>query len=127
MNKINIQNGIRRFRPTVSIPVLLLSAVAFSTKTASAEYVSLDIISTLNYLQGLLTHIGPLLSGILFIIAGIFYAIGQLFPAHQRATFHATSMDIIIGAVIVAVLSVASNGLALASTHLLSNLTNSSV
>lgn len=88
---------------------------------------SLDIISTLTNLQNLLAHLGPVLSAVLFIIAGIFYAIGQLFPATRRANFHATAMDILVGAIIVAVLSVASNGLALASTHLLTNITNSTV
>ena len=82
---------------------------------------NLDIISTLNYVQALLMHIGPLLSAILFIIAGIFYAIGQFFPAHQRASFHTTAGDMVIGAIIVAVLSVASSGFAVASTHLLAN------
>ena len=62
-------------------------------------------------------------SCLLFIIAGIFYALGQLFPSYQRASFHTTAIDIIIGAIIVAVLSFASNGFALASTHLLTNLT----
>lgn len=83
--------------------------------------VNLDIISTLSYIQELLMHIGPLLSAILFIIAGIFYAIGQFFPAHQRASFHATAGDMVIGAIMVAVLSVASGGFAVASAHLLAN------
>ena len=83
--------------------------------------VNLDIISTLSYIQELLMHIGPLLSAILFIIAGIFYAIGQSFPAHQRASFHTTAGDMVIGAIMVAVLSVASGGFAVASAHLLAN------
>lgn len=82
-----------------------------------------DIISTLQYVQTLLMHIGPLLSAILFVVAGILYALGQLFPSHQKASFHTTATDMVIGAVIVAVLSVASNSFALASTHLLSNAT----
>lgn len=86
--------------------------------------VSLDIISTLNYVQLLLMHVGPMISAVLFILAGIFYAIGQLFPSHQRATFHTTAIDMIIGAIIVAVLSVTSNGFAAASAHLLTNVTN---
>jgi len=68
-------------------------------------------------------HIGPMLSAVLFIVAGIFYALGQMLPPDKKANFHTASINIIIGAVIVAVLSVASNGLAIASTHLLSNLT----
>ncbi|MDE1768432.1 MAG: hypothetical protein KGH64_03580 [Candidatus Micrarchaeota archaeon] len=107
----------------LALPIITVATLA---RQVSAAFVSLDIIGTLNYVQSLLMHIGPMLSGILFIIAGICYALGQLFPSHQRASFHTTSIDLIIGAIIVAALSIASGGFALASTHLLSNLTNSS-
>ncbi len=98
----------------------------FSRKAYAAPF-ALDIITTLTSIQSILAHVGPMLSAILFIIAGIFYALGQLFPATRRANFHSTAIDILVGAIIVAVLSVASNGLAIASTHLLTNITNSSV
>jgi hypothetical protein len=104
----------------------ILAAASYLSNTSNAQtYVSLDIISTLNYIQTLLMHIGPLISAILFVLAGIFYAVGQLFPAYQRATFHTTAIDFIVGAIIVATLSVTSSGFALASTHLLTNITNS--
>ncbi len=106
--------------------VMWLLLALMPAKTYAAP-LSFDIVATLTNIQTLLAHLGPVLSAILFILAGIFYAIGQLFPATKRASLHATSIDILIGAVIVAVLSVASNGLALASTHLLVNITNSSV
>lgn len=107
----------------LALPVLLII-----TGKAYASQFSLDIISTLNYIQSVLSHVGPMLSAVLFIIAGIFYAVGQLLPPSKRALFHATTIDIIMGAIIVAVLSVASNGLAVASTHLLTNITiNSTV
>ena len=106
---------------------ITLIALPLLSRSVSASAFSLDIVSTLTNLQGILAHVGPLLSAVLFIIAGIFYAVGQLFPASRRANFHATSMDILVGAIIVAVLSVASNGLALASTQLLSNLTANSL
>ncbi len=86
-----------------------------------------DIITTLNSVQSILAQIGPTLSAVLFIIAGIFYALGQLFPTYKRATLHSASIDIIIGAIIVAVLSVASTGLAVASTHLLTNTTANTI
>ena len=86
-----------------------------------------DIITTLNSIQSILAQIGPTLSAVLFIIAGIFYALGQLFPTYKRATLHSASIDIIIGAIIVAVLSVASTGLAVASTHLLTNATANTI
>ncbi|MCL5238861.1 MAG: hypothetical protein M1286_00080 [Candidatus Marsarchaeota archaeon] len=111
----------RRYAKVVWILLLLFSGKAY------ASYFSLDVVATLTGIQNLLAHLGPVLSAVLFIVAGIFYAIGQLFPATKRASLHATAIDILIGAVIVAVLSVASNGLALASTHLLSNITNASV
>ncbi|MDE1861124.1 MAG: hypothetical protein KGH72_05425 [Candidatus Micrarchaeota archaeon] len=96
---------------------------ALLPRVLAAQAFSLDIIATLSYIQDVLMHIGPILSAVLFIIAGIFFALGQLFPSHQRASFHTTAVDIIIGAIIVAVLSVAASSFALASTHLLSNLT----
>lgn len=105
----------------------MCTTLIFFQRVGAQGYAPLDIISTLNYVQSLLTHIGPILSAILFIIAGIFYAIGQLFPSHQRASFHTTSGDLILGAIIVAVLSVAANSFALASTHLLSNVTMTNV
>jgi hypothetical protein len=101
---------------TICITALLIARPAYSQST-----LTLDIISTLNYIQALLMRIGPLLSAVLFIIAGIFYAIGQFFPSYQRAAFHTTAGDMVIGAIIVAVLSVASTGFAVASTHLLIN------
>ena len=86
------------------------------------------LISELTYVKAVLTQVGPILSGVLFVIAGIFYAIGQLLPPDKRANFHTTAINIIIGAIVVGVLSVASTSLATASTHLLSNATaNASV
>jgi hypothetical protein len=105
------------------IPLIGMLTILATAKYTYASAFTFDIIGTLSYVQTLLMHVGPLLSALLFIIAGIFYALGQLFPSYQRASFHTTAIDIIIGAIIVAVLSFASNGFALASTHLLSNLT----
>jgi hypothetical protein len=108
------------------VKIMWLLLVLLPARSYAASF-SFDIIGTLTNVQSLLAHLGPVLSAVLFIVAGIFYAIGQLFPATKRANFHATAIDILVGAIIVAVLSVASNGLALASTHLLANITNSSV
>lgn len=111
----------------IKLPVLMLFISQALVKAPYAQAVALDITSTLDFIQSLLMHLGPILSAVLFVIAGIFFAIGQLFPSHQRATFHSTAIDIIIGAIIVAVLSVAANGLALASSQLLSNITTNSL
>ena len=87
----------------------------------------LTILGQLSYIKFVLNQVGPALSAILFIIAGIFYAIGQLMPPDKKANFHTTAINIIIGAVVVAVLSVASTSFANASTHLLSNFTVNSI
>ena len=123
MDKRNVDVLYCRIK-CIKLPLVFTTLFALFAKSifaASVLPVSLDIISTLNFIQALLMQIGPILSAILFITAGIFYALGQLFPSYQRASFHTAAVDIIIGAIIVAVLSVASNGLALASTQLLSN------
>jgi hypothetical protein len=111
----------------VRIAWLLPFFLVRQVSAAPSPLISLDIIATLSYIQNLLAHIGPLLSAVLFIVAGMFYAIGQLLPPTKRAAFHTTTVDVLMGAIIVAVLSVASNGLALASTHLLTNVTVNSV
>jgi len=121
IKEIRINGMTRSICP--KIPLIGVMTFLATVKYTYAAAFTFDIIGTLSYVQTLLMHVGPLLSALLFIIAGIFYALGQLFPSYQRASFHTTAIDIIIGAIIVAVLSFASNGFALASTHLLSNLT----
>ncbi|MEM3572318.1 MAG: hypothetical protein QW530_01145 [Candidatus Micrarchaeaceae archaeon] len=110
--------GLLRILQRIYPKLLILIAIA-ALRTANAE----GLMTTLNYIQQLLMHLGPVLSAVLFVVAGIFYAIGQLLPPDKRANFHTASINIIIGAVVVAVLSVASSSLAVASTHLLSNIT----
>lgn len=107
----------------LKVPILLFLLYGFVVRYAYAGYFSLDIMGTLSGVQGLLMQIGPMLSAVLFVLGGIFYAIGQLFPSYKRASLHTMAIDIIIGAIVVAVLSVASTNLAIAATHLLSNAT----
>ncbi len=109
------------------IPLLLMLLCGIAVRNASAEYFQLGIVGTLAGVQSLLMQIGPMLSAVLFIIGGIFYAIGQLFPSYKRASLHTMAIDIIIGAIVVAVLSVASTNLAVASTHLLVNMSSNSL
>jgi hypothetical protein len=106
--------------------IFMLTSLLFAGRAYASGF-SLDIISTLSYVQNLLAHLGPMLSAVLFIVAGMFYAIGQLLPSTKRAAFHTTTVDILMGAIIVAVLSVASNGFAIASTQLLTNITVNSM
>jgi hypothetical protein len=126
LDKINTRWSLVK-SSCLKVPILFLALYGFIAKAAYASYFSLDIISTLNNVQQLLMHIGPMLSAALFVLGGIFYAIGQLFPSYKRASLHTMAIDIIIGAIVVAVLSVASTNLAIASTHLLSNLTSNSL
>lgn len=123
-----MRNGNNRFHRHVRIlRDMLLKILIVTALLAVHEASASGVVSTLSYIQQLLMEIGPLLSAVLFIVAGIFYAIGQLLPPEKKAVFHTTSINVIIGAIIVAVLSVASNSLAIASTHLLTNLTANAV
>ncbi|MGC8496011.1 MAG: hypothetical protein ACP5RM_00495 [Candidatus Micrarchaeia archaeon] len=87
---------------------------------------SVQVLNTIDGIKSTLTQVGPALSAVLFVIAGIFYAIGQMLPPDKKANFHTASINIIIGAIVVGSLSIASTSLAIASTHLLSNFTNAS-
>ena len=103
-------------------PIALYSKCNFGN-ALMGTMIALDIITMLNGIQDLLIRIGPILSAILFICAGIFYAVGQFMPSYKRASLHTMAIDMIIGAVVVAVLSIGSTTLAEASMHLISNQT----
>lgn len=109
------------------VKLLPLAVLLLIGEVHSESFFVFDITGTLGSLQLILSQIGPMLSAVLFIIAGVFYAVGQILPPDKKANFHTTSINIIIGAIMVAVLSVASNGLALASSHLLVNITSNTV
>ncbi|MGC8669718.1 MAG: hypothetical protein ACP5TL_01020 [Candidatus Micrarchaeia archaeon] len=102
-----------------ALPVILVAVLSNTTNASNVQ-----VLTTLNNLKTILSQIGPSLSAVLFIVAGIFYALGQILPPDKKANFHTAAINIIIGAVVVGALSVASTSLALASTHLLSNFTN---
>lgn len=104
--------------PLSVIAVVEVSGISFGGAT---QY---GIIGELAYVKNILSQVGPALSAMLFVVAGIFYAVGQMLPPDKRANFHTTAINIIIGAVVVGVLSFASSSLAIASTHLLSNVTS---
>lgn len=105
----------------ILVPVIVL--FFFFAKSAGAAGFMFQITPELDQVKSALTQIGPALSAVLFIMAGVFYALGQVLPPEKKAHFHTASVNIIIGAIVVAVLSVASTSLATASTHLLSNIT----
>ncbi|MEM0106794.1 MAG: hypothetical protein QXD11_00060 [Candidatus Micrarchaeaceae archaeon] len=110
MRSLKEFNSITKFM----IPIAMLLMLLSESSTASS-----GIVSDISSIHGLLSQIGPMISALLFIIAGIFYAIGQMLPPDKRANFHTTAINIIIGAIVVGALSVASDGLAVASTHIL--------
>ena len=122
--------GCRRFlKPLsrLSVPMVIGTVLSASNTYGAAVFVSLQITTQLNSIQGLLGQIAPILSAALFILAGIFYAIGQILPPDKKATFHTTAVNIIIGAIVLAALSVASVGLAQVSSHLLTNSTTNTL
>ena len=114
----------RRIGKYIAAPTL---GILLASRFAGAAATNSSIVSQLNSVQMILTQIGPALSAVLFVLAGIFYAIGQMLPPEKKASFHTASVNIVIGAIVVGALSVASTSLAIASTHLLSNFTANSI
>lgn len=104
-------------------PILLTGLLILNQSYGASVSVSLQIMTQLTEIKMVLSQIGPALSGILFIVAGIFYAVGQMLPPDKKAQFHTTAVNVLIGAVVVGALSFASASLAIASTHLLNNFT----
>ena len=107
--------------PTLKYMLLILLGL---TTYARVNYAAgAQVLSDLNQVKTVLGQLGPVLSAMLFIVAGIFYAIGQMLPPDKKAHFQSAAINIIIGAVVVAALSFASSSLALSSTNLLTNFT----
>jgi hypothetical protein len=117
---------LRRFN---LIKYMVIPAVLFSIYLSHSTYAALlavnipafQIMNELSGIKGILSQIGPILSAMLFVLAGIFYALGQMLPPDRRANFHTTATNMVIGGVVVGVLSVSATSLALAATHLFSN------
>jgi hypothetical protein len=109
----------------VPLAFVLISIITLRAVMAASPHNG--ILTTLDNIEAILETIGPILSAVLFTMAGIFYALGQLFPSYKRASLHTMSIDLIIGAIIVAALSLAANGFAIASSHLLANATSNSL
>jgi hypothetical protein len=106
------------------IPLVIVMLLGSSLSNASSSSPSSpQLVSELAVVKGILAQVGPALSAVLFIIAGIFYALGQMLPPDKKASFHTTAVNIVIGAIVVGALSAASGTLAIASTHLLGNFT----
>lgn len=124
MSKQKEENGYRlrvRVIPMLKYLVLLLLGV---TTYAKLNYAAgAQLVSDLDQVKAVLSQLGPAMSAMLFIIAGIFYAVGQMMPPDKKAHFQAAAINIIIGAIVVGALSFASTSLALSSTQILTNFT----
>ena len=125
------ENIIGRMRKT-EILFLFLLLIFFRSSFAgsyqnTAHVFNLQIMPLISGVRSILAQVGPALSAMLFIIAGVFYAFGQILPPEKKAQFHTTAINVIIGAIVIAALSFASTSLASASTQLLSNFTVNSV
>ncbi len=118
--------GLIKVAKCVLVP-MTVALILLGTAHGASPQMTLQIVTELGNVKSILGQVGPVLSAVLFIIAGVFYAIGQVMPPDKRANFHSTAINIIIGAIVVGVLSVASTSLATASSHLLSNMTSNSL
>jgi membrane protein insertase Oxa1/YidC/SpoIIIJ len=119
---LKLKNTVVYFR-NILLPIFIISILMSYSNANTTSSNSIGLVYQLGYIKSVLTQIGPILSAVLFILAGVFYSLGQLLTPEKKATFHTTAINLIIGAIIVAILSFASTGLAVASTHLLSNST----
>ena len=105
------------------VPILFVGLLFI--KVSSASTITLNIVSQLSFVKFVLSQLGPAISAVMFVIAGIFYSLGQIMPPDKKAHFHTTAINIIIGAIVVGILSVASTTLATASSGLLNNVSAS--
>lgn len=127
MNTQRTRTGFWQRMGIRTVPMLkyLLLIMVGVTTYARLNYASgAQIVSDLNQVKSVLSQLGPALSAMLFIVAGIFYAIGQMLPPDKKAHFQSAAINIIIGAVMVGALSFASTSLALSSTQILTNFTS---
>jgi hypothetical protein len=110
-------------RTVPMLKYLLLLLLGITTYARLNYAAGAQVLSDLDQVKAVLSQLGPAMSAMLFIIAGIFYAIGQMLPPDKKAHFQAAAINIIIGAVVVGALSFASTSLALSSTQILTNFT----
>ena len=120
------RNGVRRRLWLRAVPMLkyLFVLILIITTFARLNYAAgAQVLSDLNQVKTVLSQLGPAMSAMLFIVAGIFYAVGQMLPPDKKAHFQSAAINIIIGAIVVGALSFASTSLALSSTQILTNFT----
>jgi len=101
------------------VAALLIAALplaAFAATPTPAPSGNMTIgggtVTFLNSIKTTLQAIGPALSAIMFVLAGIIYAFGQLQPADARGKYQAWAMGLVVGGFVVGALSVAAPTLA---------------
>ena len=93
--------------------VAVLSPIAQAANNSTGSVtIGKGTVTFLQDLQATLQAIGPALSAILFVLAGIIYAFGQLQPAEVRGKYQAWAMGLVVGGFVVGALSVAAPTLA---------------
>jgi hypothetical protein len=124
----NVLGPLFKFAAPVGLVApLLLTGNVNAASVLTSGLVSLQIVPQLTGIGLILTQIATVLSICMFILAGIFYAIGQIMPPDKKAAFHSTSVNIVIGAIVLSALSFAATGLAGSASHLLTNATANSI
>lgn len=118
---LRISSGCIRAAKYIIMPTMILLT---SAREIMAQSSNTPLVSQIDNIKLILTQLGPALSAMLFVLAGVFYALGQMLPPEKKANFHTAAINIIIGAIVVGALSFASASLAVASTQLL-NTSNS--
>lgn len=106
-------NGMRSGK-LVAVLIVLAALIApvMAQGTGGNVTVGRGAVDFLTSMKGTLTEIGPILSAIMFVIAGIIYAFGQLQPAESRGRYQAWAMGLIVGGFVVGALSLGADLLA---------------
>ncbi len=120
LKKFERRLGLRMMPMMKYLLLLLLGLTTYARLNYAA---GAQVLSDLNQVKTVLSQLGPAMSAMLFIVAGIFYAVGQMLPPDKKAHFQSAAINIIIGAIVVGALSFASTSLALSSTQILTNFT----
>ena len=105
--------GLRSVSFTVALFLLAaMMPIAMAQGASSTVTIGGGTVSFLRSLQTTLQEIGPILSAILFVVAGIIYAFGQLQPAEGRGRYQSWAMGLVVGGFVVGALSFAAPALA---------------
>ena len=104
---IPMDNKIFQMNKTFVLMLLIVSGVAFATTVctgtpSASDRLKCAMISVCNLVEGLL----PVMAFVLFILAGVAYAVGNFFGAEMRAKAVGYAMNMLTGAIIALILSI---------------------